>query len=278
MYDNFENLQKKAQKYYLKKRVTKILILSALLLVLLLAYALFEEMLEPKVEIQKPIKVEKIVQKIAPKELKESPVVEPIEPIKQIEPIEIEPLEPEAIAVEPTEKVEEEVEKEERAIHDVDYKLHIDSQSVQKLTKYKKETTQKIVEKEKPKEEIQEAKTSENKKIELEEKSDKPVEIVINRLDSLDKMISFYERESRYSLAIEIAQKYYDMRDYESALLWSKKANMLDKKDYKAWLLYAKSEYAKMNHTKAIEILKLYLQSSSSPQVESQLLTWTKGK
>lgn len=167
---------------------------------------------------------------------------------------------------------------QEKIIQDVDYKLHTDLKNIEKLTQFTKEAPQKQVQKKQETPKLIEQETKSAKSEVLQQKAAKPVQIVVKRLDSISKMIRFYEKENRYSLAIEIAQKYYDIQDYKNSLLWSKKANLLNKNDYKAWLLYAKSEYNQNNRSKAIKILKLYLRDSSSQEVQGQLLTWTKGE
>ncbi len=226
-----------------------------------------------------PPKVKEPVEKTAlqTKALKKEPI-EPIEtPKPQAAEKELLPHSSEKIAQNVDKKADK---KRDRAIHDIEYKLQINTQNLQKFSHSKTESTQKSVEtkieRAKNTETQEREKTQESQK--PQERSNRPVEIVVNRLDTLESMLAFYEKESRYSLAIEIAQKYYDMGEHGNSLLWSKKANMLNREDYKAWLLYAKSEYARGNESKAIEILKLYLTNSTSSQIESQLLTWTKGK
>jgi len=254
MYDNFENLQKKARKYYFKKRVVQTLFISITLFIFFVLYLFLVKMTEQKKEIQEPIKIKKEVPIEVPKKLQEESKREFVE------------------------KPENKVKIEEKIIKDIDYKLQLNSENIEKLTQFTKEAPQKQVQKKQETPKLIQQETKNEKSEELQQKAAKPVQIVVKRLDSISKMIRFYEKENRYSLAIEIAQKYYDIQDYKNSLLWSKKANLLNKNDYKAWLLYAKSEYNQNNRSKAIKILKLYLRDSSSQEVQGQLLTWTKGE
>ena len=80
------------------------------------------------------------------------------------------------------------------------------------------------------------------------------------------------------TLALKIAQRYYNEKKYSKALLWTKKANILDRRAEGAWILYAKSEYKKGNQDRAIEILRLYLANASSKDGESLLIAWTQGR
>ena len=102
--------------------------------------------------------------------------------------------------------------------------------------------------------------------------------ISTKKLESTKDMITLYNKENDYDLALKIAQRYYKSKKYSTALLWTKKANILNKKADGAWILYAKSEYAKGNYKRAIEILNLYLANANSKEGESLLITWTQGK
>lgn len=202
MYDNFENLQKKCKRYYLKKKAKQLLIIISLPLGVAI-YLFLEE------NTQKKEKQFQVTQNI-------------IKETKEILP-----------------KVE--VQKKKRVIKDLPYTLFIDTKS----PTYKK---------------IQASETS------------------MNKLDSIDGMIAYYEKNKKYSLAIEIAQYYYDNNLYSKSLLWAKKANLLDRDDEKAWIIYAQSEYAQNNHKRAIKILKLYLTNAISNEAKEQLIIWTQGK
>ncbi len=98
------------------------------------------------------------------------------------------------------------------------------------------------------------------------------------KLASVEDLIAQQEKEPRYELALKIAEFYYDDAKYSQASLWSKKANMLDKEAEGAWIVYAKSEYARGNRERAIDILSLYLANKNSKEAEMLLMTWRQGK
>jgi len=157
-------------------------------------------------------------------------------------------------------------EKKKRVIKDVPYSLLIDSKYRVKKTKkitpiYKEESV---------------AKNIQSVYVKKEDKTS--VEILVKRLNSTNDMLKLYKQENKYSLAIKIAQNYYDSKQYAKSLLWAKKANLLNRDDSKAWILYAKSEYAQKNHKRAIKILRLYLTNSISIEAEELLLIWNQGK
>ena len=90
-------------------------------------------------------------------------------------------------------------------------------------------------------------------------------------------MIKVYKENPKYHLALKISQKYYNSKKYAKATYWAKKANLLNHKDDKAWILFAKSEYASGHSKKAIKILNMYLAHANSSDGEALLLSWTQG-
>ena len=116
-------------------------------------------------------------------------------------------------------------------------------------------------------------------KLALQEKK----EIIINKeptlnishsdvdLDALKRKFSQHES---YGIAIRIAQEYYTQENYKASLKWAKKANNLDRKKEKSWVLYAKSLYKLGKKAKAIQVLKLYKRFSSSQEVNRILQEW----
>jgi hypothetical protein len=106
------------------------------------------------------------------------------------------------------------------------------------------------------------------------DESAKTVRMNTKRMDTLDSMLTQYTREPKYDLALKIAQFQYDIGDYPKASLWAKKANMIDKESDAAWIMYAKSEYARGNKRRAKEILQLYLANKRSQAAEVLLMTW----
>jgi len=81
----------------------------------------------------------------------------------------------------------------------------------------------------------------------------KPV-LEVKEVQDLDALIRQYEKYPRYVTALKIANLYYEKKDYENAALWARKANLIDRDDEDAWVLYAKSEYALGNRERAKRI------------------------
>ncbi len=251
MYNDFETLKKRCKKYRFKK--TMKLVLAILLIPLLVGvYFYFQEALTPLREIQQPIK---IVKKKIEKEVKKKPDKK----------IEIKKI----VALPKMEKP-----KEEKIVKDLFYSLDIDKSYIKEI-KSPKTAPKPILKKAVPKPKI----VTQVKSVKKKEIQKSPrVTISVEKLDSIKKMISKYKREKKYSLALSIAEAYYAKEDYHNTSLWTKKANILDRRADGAWVLYAKSEYAKNNKKRAIEILRLYLANTNSKEGESQLLSWTHGK
>ncbi|WP_300361135.1 hypothetical protein [Hydrogenimonas sp.] len=103
----------------------------------------------------------------------------------------------------------------------------------------------------------------------------KPV-LEVKEVQDLDALIRQYEKYPRYVTALKIANLYYEKKDYENAALWARKANLIDRDDEDAWVLYAKSEYALGNRERAKRILRLYLDYRDSVKARTLLLSWSR--
>ncbi len=138
-------------------------------------------------------------------------------------------------------------------------------------------SSRKPAEKEKPKRAIVKKapppKTTEKK--ELVESRNRPV-LEIKEVQDLDTLIRQYEKYPRYGTAMKIASIYYERSDYENAALWARKANLIDRDNEEAWILYAKSEYALGHRERAKRILRLYLDYRDSVKARTLLLSWRK--
>jgi len=237
MHSNFEDLQKRCKKYKLKKIV--IIVLPIITVISVVGIYLSVE--------DKPKKIDKSILKKTTKIVKKVPI------------------------------------ERKSAKKDLEYSLKVDTTYVPKekiRTTYENYVTpvKKIVpvEKSKPVKKIRD-KEPINKNVEefyVDKREMKPLSISVTKLQSTDQMISLYNKEKNYDLALKIATHYYDSREYSKALQWAKKANVLDRKDAGAWILYAKSEYAKRNYKRAMKILKLYLTNANSVEAKTLLDTW----
>ena len=92
--------------------------------------------------------------------------------------------------------------------------------------------------------------------------------------NSLENMLEEYEQKPTYQRALNIADIYFDRGDFNQCAVWAKKANLLQKDDAAAWIMFARAEYAKGKKAKAIRILELFLNNKNSVEAESLLLTW----
>ncbi len=103
------------------------------------------------------------------------------------------------------------------------------------------------------------------------------VRISTKKVSGIEELTALHERDPRYETALKIAQHYFDQQEYLLASSWAKRANILDKEAQGAWLLYAKSEYARGNKERAMEILRLFLSNKSSTEAQTLLMTWSQG-
>jgi len=116
---------------------------------------------------------------------------------------------------------------------------------------------------------------TEESRLPVTERPAKPV-LEVKEVQDLDALVRQYEKYPRYVTALKIAHLYFEKRDYENAALWARKANLIDRDDEEAWVLYAKSEYALGNRERAKRILRLYLDYRDSVKARTLLLSWGK--
>lgn len=246
MHNNFETLQKKCKKYHLKNSLKLILptLLTTVALIGLYFFINSDTSLQTEaVKTQNTTQQLKIPKKKIAAIPKETSSIMP-----KSKPIE-------------TQKTRK----------DLQYSLELDYDYSPQPAKQKEQVKQKVVKTQK-----KVAKAPEEIKTDNTQKSS--FKMSLKKVDSLKKMLSIYEKKENYDSALKIAAKYYENKNYTQALLWSKKANILNKKDAGSWIIYAKSEYAKGNKKRAIEIISLYLGNSKSPEASTLLLSWTKGE
>lgn len=239
MHDNFENLQKRCKRYRLKKRVK--FIVPAISVILIIGISLYLSETD-----ENSFSIEKV----------------PFEAVESTKTKEIKKVETTVKT-----KIKEQI-VEEKIIEDIPYALQIDKKYLtKKQTHYVAKPTYK-----------EEVVPQQLQRVYIKIDEPKPLAISVKKLDSVKDMIAYYNKENKYSLALKIAQTYYDAKNYSQSLLWSKKANLLNRDADGAWILYAKSEYAVGNHERAIKILNLYITNADSDEAKTLLLNWTQGK
>jgi len=263
MRNDFETLQKKCKSYHLKKLLKIILPIFSLSILFVVLYLTFSDE-----KVREETKVKKVISKV--QDIKKTKVIVKKETIK-VEPIVVKKEISKKRVDETPKKVLKEIKKSKR--EDVKYALEVDQSYV-----IKKREKQKIVKEKKNKvikEEIITDEKREKKLPKVEKEIKKPsFRVDFSKLDTIKKMELKYEKEPKYKIALKIAQTYYDKQNYTKSLLWSKKANILNKKADGAWILYAKSEYARGKKKRAIKILRLYLANASSSEGDRLLLSW----
>ncbi len=90
------------------------------------------------------------------------------------------------------------------------------------------------------------------------------------------KLIKEYENNPSYDLALQIADIFYAKKYYSKASSWARKANLLDKEQERAWIVFAQSEYKLGNKNDAKKALKLFLQNKDSKQAKQLLRQWSR--
>jgi tetratricopeptide (TPR) repeat protein len=78
-----------------------------------------------------------------------------------------------------------------------------------------------------------------------------------------------------YETALQIAEILYGRKVYDEASQWARRANMIDRDDERAWILYAKSEYAMGHKERAMRILTIFLDYKESKAARGLLAQWS---
>jgi len=256
MYNNFETLEKKCKTYYFKQNL-KITVLLVIFVVSVSGVILFLQKDKQDVshKVVKPKKIEVVQEVVEVK--KAEPKKQKVEEVKQ--------------TIQP--KVQKQiVEKKQPVIKtkykDVVYSIEVDDSYIPHVEKQVRKKQPKKVHK----------KVEEKPVVKEQKPKSKRLKMSVKKVTDVKEMIDLYNKEKNYNLAIKISKAYFKKKKYTKSMLWAKKANILNRKDEKAWILYAKSEYAKGNSKRAIEILRLYLANTSSSNAKTLLLNWSEGK
>jgi len=247
MNNDFLTLEKKCKRYRMKKLLKFLLPIFIFILLGFSSYVyyLFKEEItsvSPQPSIKK--KAFTPIKKIVPE--KKVLIQKKVEPKKSLQKAEVKPI---------------------KKFKDVAYTMQIDKSSLLHIKEKPKVKKSKLKQK-------KEIKKSEVKKSEVKNTKSASFEVLVKKYDNLKQMENMYKKEKKYSLALKIGEEYFKKKKYSKALKWSKEANILNHKAEGAWLLYAKSEYAKGNTKRAIKLLKLYLGNAQSLEVESLLSEW----
>lgn len=68
-----------------------------------------------------------------------------------------------------------------------------------------------------------------------------------------------FAQKAQLSTALNLAHLHLANKDYEKAILWSFKANSLNKREARAWLIYAKAKFAQGKKDEAKRVLQSFM-------------------
>ena len=68
-----------------------------------------------------------------------------------------------------------------------------------------------------------------------------------------------FAQKAQLATALNLAHLHLANKDYEKAILWSFKANSLDKSEARAWLIYAKAKFAQGKKDEAKRVLQSFI-------------------
>jgi tetratricopeptide (TPR) repeat protein len=284
MHNNFEELEARCKRYYLKKILKIVLPVSVVSLVVVIGYfAVAKNEVQTAKPQQKTIFKKDIYQlddadifdNMTEKKIKDTIKIKKVVVAKEIQ------KEKPIKKVKKTKQIQKIVPK--RKIEDVEYDLHLYSYNlldkkrdnvIRKKQLPIKKQPPKIVKQPQPHTNNIPQRIKNKPKVKTDKK---PFKMELKNINSIDKMIEIYNSHNSYKTALMISKLYYKKRNYKRAIQWSKKANIISPREEEAWLVYAKSEYALGNKSKAKSILKIYINSSDSKKAKALLISWLKG-
>jgi predicted Zn-dependent protease len=175
-------------------------------------------------------------------------------------------------------KVEKKVEKNETK------KVEVKKIEVKKTIKEKTKKPSEVIDFMLPKvpaniKEVNETKKIKPNKPKKIEKLEKP-KIIVKKTKplieektlSVKEMIAKFHANPTYDLAMMIANEFYNKNDLKNAKIWAIKANSLNPEDVKSWILFSNILLKKKEKQKAVEILKIYIQTyGNNPLIENQI-------
>ena len=85
---------------------------------------------------------------------------------------------------------------------------------------------------------------------------------------SVDELTAKFEKSNSSDIAVLIARRYYDIKDYKNSEKWALIANELDSNNEESWIIFAKSKYNLKQKDDAISVLKIYNDKVNSANIE----------
>ena len=98
------------------------------------------------------------------------------------------------------------------------------------------------------------------------------LKIVVKSAKTTNDLIYIFEKSPTYENAIKISKIYFERKNYQKAIEWSKKANKIEPEDYESWYIFAKSLIKLGKVDKAKKVLIAYLNTYGPDKNIEELL------
>ncbi|PID48079.1 MAG: hypothetical protein CR967_01730 [Proteobacteria bacterium] len=120
-------------------------------------------------------------------------------------------------------------------------------------------------------ENVDEVEQTKKVKIKKNTPNKKPkINIQSSNMEKYSHLIEKFDSTKNVIFALMIAEEYYHDKDYKSSLRWSIRANSIDPKNERSWIIFAKSMAKNGSSEDAINALQEYLkQNPNSSQIKS---------
>lgn len=105
----------------------------------------------------------------------------------------------------------------------------------------------------------------------IKPKTEPKISIETKSADTVAILEERYKKNGNFDTALLLCDEYYKRGEYEKALSWAIKANSLDAKNEKSWILFARSSAKLGRKSDAINALESYLRTNNSDSVRAAL-------
>lgn len=109
------------------------------------------------------------------------------------------------------------------------------------------------------------------------EETKKIINMSVKSLGNEEAFLKNYRSNNSFKTAFDVAQFYFDTKEYRKAITWSKEASKFDPTSDKPWIVYAKSKFYLGEKAESIRSLEVFVGYFSSKDAKD-LLNFYKGQ
>lgn len=116
-----------------------------------------------------------------------------------------------------------------------------------------------------------------NEELKAPSETKKVLNMSVKSLGLEESLLKSFRSNNTFKTAYDLAQYYFEAKEYPKAIAWSKEASKLEPTSDKPWIIYAKAKFHLGDKTEAVRALELFLSYASSKEAQ-ELLNFYKGQ